>query len=291
MRGKTVETEELPAYAAVAVAGLGWLPDTILSRSVVIRMRRRRPEEEVEPYRARIHAAHGLLLRRQIETWIETWPREIDWPVLPPQIQDRDADVWEPLVAVADQAGGDWPRRARAAAIALVASARETELSLGVRLLADLRVVFGGRDQMTTVAILSSLNSLEEAPWGDLKGKPLDSRGLARRLREYDLKSKNIRVGRDAVQKGYDRADFADAWARYLPSPQNSATSATGRSDGGQSYDPAAENPVARGVAHNGSVAGRPLHVADGLDQKSPQNSAVAPVAPVAPSAGNGGRP
>ena len=41
VRGKNIETEEIPAYAAVAMAGLGWLPDTILSRSVIIRMRRR----------------------------------------------------------------------------------------------------------------------------------------------------------------------------------------------------------------------------------------------------------
>ena len=47
VRGKTVETEEIPAYCAVALAGLGWLPDTILSRSVIIRMRRRAPHEKI----------------------------------------------------------------------------------------------------------------------------------------------------------------------------------------------------------------------------------------------------
>src|SRR5215216_4617242 len=59
VRGKTVETEELPAYCAVAVAGLGGLPDTLLSRSVIVRMRRRSPDEQVEPYRRRIHAPEG----------------------------------------------------------------------------------------------------------------------------------------------------------------------------------------------------------------------------------------
>jgi hypothetical protein len=34
VRGKVVETEELPAYCAVALAGLDDLPDTIMSRSV-----------------------------------------------------------------------------------------------------------------------------------------------------------------------------------------------------------------------------------------------------------------
>jgi hypothetical protein len=59
VRGKKIETEEIPAYAAVAMAGLGWLPDTILSRSVIIRMRRRHAGERVEPYRRRVHAAEG----------------------------------------------------------------------------------------------------------------------------------------------------------------------------------------------------------------------------------------
>ena len=51
VRGKTVETEEIPAYCAVALAGLGWLPDTLMSRSIVIRMRRRAPTETVKPSR------------------------------------------------------------------------------------------------------------------------------------------------------------------------------------------------------------------------------------------------
>ena len=59
VRGKTVETEELPAYCAVAVAGIGNLPDTILTRSVVVRMRRRAPNERVQQFRRRLEAAEG----------------------------------------------------------------------------------------------------------------------------------------------------------------------------------------------------------------------------------------
>lgn len=56
VRGKTVETEELPAYCAVALAGLGDLPGTVLTRSVVVRMRKRAPDERVEPWRRRKEA-------------------------------------------------------------------------------------------------------------------------------------------------------------------------------------------------------------------------------------------
>lgn len=124
--------------------------------------------------------------------------------------------------------GGEWPKRARAAAVALVAAGQERDPSLGVRLLSDLRMVFGDDTMMPTKVILRKLAEIEEAPWGDIKGKPLDERGIARRLKEYGIRSKNLKLDAGAVAKGYTRADLFDAWARYLPpSPDNSATTAT----------------------------------------------------------------
>ena len=80
VRGKAIEIEELPAYAAVALAGLGWLPDTLLTRSVVIRMRRRHPDEHVEPFRRRIHERDGDAIRTAIEEWASSLPKKIEWP-------------------------------------------------------------------------------------------------------------------------------------------------------------------------------------------------------------------
>ena len=72
VRGKNIETEDISAYAAVALAGLGWLPDTIMTRSVVIRMRRRHDGERVEPYRPRIHGDEGYRIRNAIAVWART---------------------------------------------------------------------------------------------------------------------------------------------------------------------------------------------------------------------------
>lgn len=142
--------------------------------------------------------------------------------------------MWEALLAVADAAGGRWPKRARVAAVALVTLAKESSPSLGIRLLTDLRGVFGGSNTMPTEAILKALHALDEAPWGDLRGKPLNDRGLARLLHPYDVKPKPIRTGGD-IQRGYTRGDLHDAWLRYIPSPGGSVTSATGiTSPGGQ---------------------------------------------------------
>jgi hypothetical protein len=239
IRGKTIETEEIPAYAAVALAGLGWLPDTLLSRAVVVRMRRRKHSEPVEAFRPRINGAEGAALRQEIATWAASQTEPIAWPAMPAGIEDRDADVWEPLLAIADLAGGDWPRRGRVAAVALVAASREAEPSLGVRLLADLRTIFTDGGFMTTGQILAALHRMEESPWGDINGKPLDARGLANRLRQYGLKPEMTRVDQ-SVLRGYRRAALEDQWARYLPAPAatsaTSATSATGEA----AADPAA---------------------------------------------------
>ena len=223
VRGKEIVTEEIQAYSAVALAGLGWLPDTLLSRSVVVRMRRRLQGEKVEAFRRRIHLPEGERIRGLIERWARTVTID-GWPELPPQIQDRDADVWEPLIAVADAVGGAWPERARVAAVALVALVREAEPSLGIKLLTDIKTVFGGFDCLGTKSILAALCSLPESPWGDLRGKPLDERGLARRLNGYGVKSTTIRVG-ETTPRGYRREDLMDAWSRYVPA--TSATSET----------------------------------------------------------------
>ncbi len=240
VRGKIVETEELPAYCAVALAGLGGLPDTILSRSVIIKMRRRAPSEQIEPYRRRLHVDTGEGIRKRLEAWAEAMSDRCTdaWPEMPPGIADRDADVWEPLLAVADAAGGDWPERARVAAVALVADAKGGSPSLGIRLLSDLRNVFGEHDALSTETILIALIEIEDAPWAELRGKPLDSRGLSNRLRPYGIKPKTVRIG-DRTPKGYERAELWDAWQRYLPSsPIEPATTATTAADAPRESNP-----------------------------------------------------
>lgn len=213
--GDKQEVKEFPAYAALALAGLGSLPDTILSRSVVIRMRRRAPGERVEQFRHRIHFAEGLALRDGLESWTEHIAPEITYPPMPDGVEDRDADNWEALIAVADAAGGDWPEMARAAAVALVADSQEKGASLGVKLLQDARTVFGDRDRIHTADLLRGLNEMEESPWGNLKGHPLDSRRLSHFLGDYGIGPRDVRIG-DTTKRGYLREDFYDSWERYL---------------------------------------------------------------------------
>lgn len=234
VRGKIVETEEIPAYCAVALAGLGDLPDTILTRSVIIRMRRRSPEETVEPYRRRVHKPEGDAVKDQLAGWASFVSADIGeaWPEMPAGVKDRDADVWEPLLAVADAAGGHWPERARVSCVSLVSASKTSTPSLGIRLLSDMKLVFGFSERMSTKGIIETLCSLPEAPWGDLRGKSITDNGLADRLRPYGIKSKQIRIG-DWTGKGYDRSDFYDAWQRYLSVPHRERNSRNTRNGGG----------------------------------------------------------
>ncbi|WP_051940046.1 DUF3631 domain-containing protein [Phaeacidiphilus oryzae] len=234
--GENHRVIKFPVYAALALAGLGDLPDTIMSRAVIIRMRRRAPNEQVEPFRQRIHEPEGHALRDRLADWADSVREKVNgaWPELPEGVSDRPADVWEPLLAVAEAAGGHWPERARAACLELVNAAKANDKgSLGIRLLSDLRDVFDGAERMTSVAILERLLAMDDAPWADMDGRPLNSRSLARMLGDYvtednqPIKPRNIKVA-GSVLKGYYAADLADAWTRYCPPhSETSATSAT----------------------------------------------------------------
>ncbi|MFD5815160.1 DUF3631 domain-containing protein [Streptomyces sp. NPDC127038] len=233
--GSNQQVQAFPSYCAVAVAGLGSLPDTILTRSVIIRMRRRARNEKAESFRTRIHVREGNQIRDRLAKWAESVEKQVAgaFPALPDGVTDRPADVWEPLLAVADAAGGVWPGRAREACVTLVNASRANDKgSIGIRLLTDLRDhVLIGIDRLPTVAILDRLNALDDAPWADLNGKPLDNRRLSQMLGDYvtaegdPVVSRNIRTA-GGVLKGFFAKDLEDAWARYCP-PPGSATSAT----------------------------------------------------------------
>ena len=223
VRGNIVETIELPAYCAVALAGLGNLPDTILTRSIVIPMRRRASNEMVEPYRRRIHAPQGNAIRDDLAAWAKSISMSNGWPAMPDGITDRNADVWEPLLAVADAAGGGWTDKSRVAAVTHVTASMEHAPSLRVRLLADIRTVFASDSALQTRTLIDRLTALDEAPWDDLRGKSITPRRLGQMLKPYEVESRGVRISND-VRKGYTRESFYEAWRRYLPKTQDQSS-------------------------------------------------------------------
>lgn len=219
--GKSIVTEDLETFAAVALAGLGALPDTIMTRSIVVRMKRRLPQEQVEPYRQRDHEPLGFAIRDRLaaichEKLIARLAAAR--PDMPTGVADRDADVWEPLLAIADEAGGDWPERARAAAVELVTLAKAKPATLGIQLLKDVRSVFEAIavDKLPTKILLENLVAMDDAPWGDYRGRAMTERDLSRLLKQYDICSRTHRFAEQVSAKGYAKVEFQDAWSRYL---------------------------------------------------------------------------
>jgi hypothetical protein len=222
--GPKHEVQNFEVFAATALAGLGDLPDTVMSRSIIIRMKKRAPHEHIEPFRSREHEAPGHAIRNKLAEWAYVVGGSVGaaWPTLPEGVVDRPAEVWEPLLAVAEAAGGNWSERARAACVALCRVAQDRRVTLGIRLLADLRTIFGDAEALHTQTILERLHrgvgaGLDsDAPWGDLHGKPLAERGLASMLKKYDIHSMKVKASGNALQ-GYRREHLWDAWQRYLP--------------------------------------------------------------------------
>jgi hypothetical protein len=105
--------------------------------------------------------------------------------------------------------------------VGLSAQREPDEATLGIRLLSDIRDVFGDEGELTTTDLRRLLRELEESPWGGWNdGEGIRARELANKLRPYGIKSTDVHEefeGQRRTRKGYRRADFEDAWSRYLP--------------------------------------------------------------------------
>lgn len=213
---------EYPTFAMAALAGIGDLPDTIMDRSIVVRMRRRAPGEKVAAFRSRRDTPQLHLLRDRLAVWAaEVVGEAVEWePSMP--VEDRAADTWEPLVVVADLAGGHWPAAARSACAAMSAyeAGQDEEGGLRIRILADIRAAFascGDLEALATTRLLAMLKEDPEAPWAEYGTGGLSPRGLQLLLKDYGINSSNIRFPDGTQAKGFARNKFLDTWARYCP--------------------------------------------------------------------------
>jgi hypothetical protein len=246
-QGANLDVRDFSTFSPKAIAGIGRLPDTVESRSIPIRLKKRLATEEIERFRERKARAAGEAIADGLATFLEPLLGDLEAaePELPDELSDREQDVWEPLLAIGDAAGGEWSPRARRAAVAL--SSREPDdATLGVRLLADIREAFDDEEQLATADLLRRLRQIEESPWGGWNdGDGIRPRELANKLRPYGVKSRDVHVegeGRRRTVKGYRSADLEDAWGRYVPVTPDSIRAK--RANG--STEPKAVPPQAR---------------------------------------------
>jgi hypothetical protein len=229
-------------FSMAAIAGIGRLPDTIEDRAVNLTIRRRLPGQLVAKFRLRTDLPEMHDLRDRIMVWAEQNLIKLGDPIadLPAALEDRAQDAWEPLLAIADTAGGTWPARGRAAALALAGDAADSDgdQSLEIRLLIDIRNIFRGLPSvgfLSTRTLLAKLREIEDAPWGDFE---FTARKLALRLAKFEV---GPRHNSTKTERGYHLEDFLDVFPRYLPSNPSASVPAPAdqgkRQDGSESPD------------------------------------------------------
>lgn len=287
------KVQPIETFAMAALAGIGTMPDTIEDRAVVVRMRRRAHGESVAPYRARRDRPALDDLRDRLHGWIRAHLDHLGaaTPAMP--VEDRAADTWEPLVAVADLAGDPWPDLARDAAVLLTESKEaNAEQSIQARLLADCRTAFGDAEALPTADLLDRLKRDPEAPWATWGHTGLTAMRLGNLLREFDISPGEYRFATGKA-RGYRRTAFTDAWARYCPTvydPKPRQPRQPRRDDVSAGQDmvlPVAASEIeprqSRDTQHRAATAAtKPRQAKRGSDQG--KHSTVAAVAAVAAS-------
>jgi hypothetical protein len=231
--GEELEPKLYSTWAPKVLAMIGRLPGTLADRSIEIPLKRKRPDERVTRFR-NVRPGNLPDLKRKAIRWakdnlISLRDAALDVPV-PDGLSDRACDNWEPLLTIADRAGGEWSERARKAALAMSGTGTAEDGSVGVTLLGDIKAIFERRalnvsdwTRIPSRELAESLAAIEGRPWPEWKGKPITANAVARLLRPFKIAPKQLRFGSQNVS-GYELSAFTDAFERYLPPEHPSAT-------------------------------------------------------------------
>jgi uncharacterized protein DUF3631 len=211
------KTRRFSTWTPKAIATIRGLADTLEDRSVTIMLQRKPPGAKVQRLRKRDNEEFANL-RRQAARWAaDNFVKLVDPdPKVPEALNDRAADNWRPLLAIADLAGGDWPDRTRQAASVLSGEAHDD--AIGVELLKDIRLAFGDGDAIRSADLVAKLAEDPERPWADWKhGRALSQNQLGRLLSKFGISSETVDIPGLKSAKGYRRARFEEAWDAYCP--------------------------------------------------------------------------
>ena len=213
------------------------VPDTVEDRSIRVMIQRRGRGEQREKLRSRILEAAAAPLRRKLARWAEDHQGELAEarPAVPDELDDRATDSWEPLLAIADEAGGEWPSTARALALRFSADRAEEEAEApGVLLLLDLGALLEtgvlkadelGIAGETVVRLLRDLPDRPWRTWGR-KGDGITETALARLLRPFGPRPEK-EGPRQYRRMRYAETILRAACDRFSPSVRVSETAPT----------------------------------------------------------------
>ena len=221
------EPRRFSTWCPKVFSGIGGMPDTVLDRSIVVTIKRRPPNVALEGWRDRDKAGVEAM-RRKLAQWISDSEADIvaRLPAVdfPSGLHDRARDAWEALLAIANEAGGQWAGpegRALAACRYVAAQSASEETGAREMLLADLRTIFeaeGWPAAIGSKAILSKLVAMEGRRWGEWsREKPLSAHGLSKLLKPFGVQSRQTRLLDGSNLKGFRLDDLRSVWTAYLP--------------------------------------------------------------------------
>jgi putative DNA primase/helicase len=211
--------QDFSVWCPKVLAMIGAPPPTLEDRSIIIRLSRKGPREKAERFRVGGDVEMAQL-RETAARWADETGRFIrdPDPNMPVELNDRAADNWRQLLAIADLAGETWGARARSAAIALASP--ENDEAVGDLVLLDIKQMFAvrGVDRLRSTDLVSELAQMEHRPWPEWdNGRPMSRVQLAKMLSPYGIRPDTHRFG-VLTAKGYLLSQFSDAFSRYTPS-------------------------------------------------------------------------
>jgi hypothetical protein len=258
---------------------IGKLPSTLSDRSIEVPLKRKRPDEKVTRFRI-VRPGDLPDLKRKCIRWAADNLISVRDGALgvtvPDGLNDRAADNWEPLLAVADRARGEWPERARKAALALSGNGVVEDDSAGVMLLGDIKTIFEQRaldakanpnwNEISSKQLADALAMMEGRPWPEWRGgKPISSHAVARLLKPFGIE--HGYVGSRKKDRGYEVNMFDEAFARCITPSATAATAAALKTNGNSVKRSAAND---RGAALSNHEKGNEINGAAVAADESP---------------------
>jgi hypothetical protein len=206
------------------LAGIGRLPDTIVDRSISILIHRKLKTQPCQKYR-RQNRAEATPLHDALEAWSKDAEllralRETQ-PQMPESLTDRQEDIWEPLLAIADSIGGDVPRLAREAARALSINDDDDGLVYGTAQLVAIRKVVGDRGRITSADLIDGLWEADALPSRLMEDEKPNYKKIGHWLSKF-IKSYGGKPARQLDfdgqnARGYEAAELNEIFERYCP--------------------------------------------------------------------------
>lgn len=223
--GDENEPRSFSTWCPMVLAAIGKLPDTLMDRSIIVPMFRKKKSDQVTRWTQKTKTSQAFRaevesIRRECSRWVQDHQEELleADPKLLDALSDRGNDNWSGLWAIAELCGKEWLEKAQDAALKLAGKEPQSDTK-GIELITDIRIIFTKRKikHISSKDLCNGLAELEERPWSTWgKGnKPITQMQLATELRKFGISSRDLKMAEGSVKKGYPLEDFFDAWERY----------------------------------------------------------------------------